>query len=88
MPEAGKKGAGPQEENRTLKEEVKTLTEELNTTKKGAERGRSLTVINVPPVRVKPCSVSAGGRRSLKLHRHVQEEEQLDQSSADKPLLE
>lgn len=42
MPEAGKKGAGPQEENRTLKEEVKTLTEELNTTKKGEEGGAEL----------------------------------------------
>lgn len=34
-PGAGKKGAGPQEENRALKEEVKTLTEQLNVTKKG-----------------------------------------------------
>lgn len=37
MPEAGKKGVGPQEENKTLKEEVKTLKEELDTTKKGKE---------------------------------------------------
>lgn len=37
LPEAGKKGAGPQEENRSLKEEVKTLKEELDTTKKGEE---------------------------------------------------
>lgn len=35
LPEAGKKGAGPQEENKALKEEVKTLKEELDTTKKG-----------------------------------------------------
>lgn len=37
VPEAGKKRAGPQEENRTLKEEVKTLKEELDATKKGEE---------------------------------------------------
>lgn len=39
LPEAGKKGAGPQEENRSLKEEVKTLKDELDTTKKGEEGG-------------------------------------------------
>lgn len=37
MPEPGKKGAGPQEENKILKGEVKTLKEELDTTKKGEE---------------------------------------------------
>lgn len=37
VPEAGKKGAGPQEENKNLKEEVKTLKEELEKTKKGEE---------------------------------------------------
>lgn len=37
LPEARKKGAGPQEENRSLKEELKTLKEELDTTKKGEE---------------------------------------------------
>lgn len=35
VPEGGKKGAGPQEENKVLKEEMKTLKEELETTKKG-----------------------------------------------------
>lgn len=35
MPEAGKKGPGPQEENKTLKEELKNLKEELEATKKG-----------------------------------------------------
>ncbi|KAI3357914.1 hypothetical protein L3Q82_016300, partial [Scortum barcoo] len=34
VPEAGKKGAGPQEENRSLKEEVKSLKEDLETSKK------------------------------------------------------
>lgn len=37
VPESGKKGPGPQEENKTLKAEVKTLKEELETTKKGEE---------------------------------------------------
>lgn len=37
VPEPGKKGAGPQEENKILKGEVKTLKEELDTTKKGEE---------------------------------------------------
>lgn len=37
LPEAGKKGPGPQEENKTLKEEVKTLKEQLDTNKKGEE---------------------------------------------------
>lgn len=37
MPEGEKKGAGPQEQNKTLKEEVKTLKEELEATKKGEE---------------------------------------------------
>lgn len=35
LPEAGKKGAGPQEENKSLKEEVKTLKEDLDSSKKG-----------------------------------------------------
>lgn len=35
VPEAGRKGAGPQEENKALKEEVKSLKEELDATKKG-----------------------------------------------------
>lgn len=42
LPEAGKKGAGPQEENKALKEEVKTLKEELDTTKKGEEQKNAL----------------------------------------------
>lgn len=37
LPDARKKGPGPQEENKTLKEEVKTLKEELDTNKKGEE---------------------------------------------------
>lgn len=37
LPEAGKKGAGPQEENKSLKEEVKALKEDLDSTKKGEE---------------------------------------------------
>lgn len=37
MPEDGKKGPGPQEENKTLKAEVKSLKEELETTKKGED---------------------------------------------------
>lgn len=41
VPEAGKKGAGPQEENKTLKEEVKTLKEELDAAKKGENPVRS-----------------------------------------------
>ncbi|KAJ4922914.1 hypothetical protein JOQ06_022587, partial [Pogonophryne albipinna] len=39
LPEVGKKGAGPVEENKNLKEEVKTLKEELDNNKKGG-RGR------------------------------------------------
>lgn len=80
MPEAGKKGgAGPQEENRTLKEEVKTLTEELNTTKKGEERGEELNSHERPS-----CVCEALlAVWSLKLHPHVQEEEQ-----QVKPLLD
>lgn len=35
VPETGKKGAGPQEENKTLKEEVKTMKEDLDSTRKG-----------------------------------------------------
>lgn len=38
LPEAGKKGAGPQEENKSLKEEVKTLKEDLDSTKTGEEQ--------------------------------------------------
>lgn len=38
LPEAGKKGAGPQEENKTLKEEVKTLKEDLDSSRKGEEQ--------------------------------------------------
>lgn len=37
VPEGGKKGAGPQEENKSLKEEVKTLREDLDSTRKGEE---------------------------------------------------
>lgn len=50
LPEAGKKGAGPQEENKSLKEEVKTLNEELDTTKKGEEPD-GLGGVLVPPAR-------------------------------------
>lgn len=57
LPEAGKKGAGPQEENKALKEEVKTLKEELDTTKKGEEQkecfslppGNLVGGVSVPP---------------------------------------
>ncbi|KAF3861044.1 hypothetical protein F7725_001299 [Dissostichus mawsoni] len=38
LPEVGKKGAGPVEENKNLKEEVKTLKEELDNNKKGNKR--------------------------------------------------
>eukprot|EP00066_Takifugu_rubripes_P030889 XP_011620155.1 PREDICTED: B-cell receptor-associated protein 31 [Takifugu rubripes] len=41
LPEAGKKGAGPQEENKALKEEVKTLKEALDTTKKALQKSDS-----------------------------------------------
>ncbi|XP_031149009.1 B-cell receptor-associated protein 31 [Sander lucioperca] len=41
VPEDGKKGAGPQEENKTLKEEVKTLKEELDATKKALQKSDS-----------------------------------------------
>ena len=46
LPEAGKKGAGPVEENKNLKEEVKTLKEELDNNKKGEEEedGRKRSV--------------------------------------------
>ncbi|XP_068603803.1 B-cell receptor-associated protein 31 [Brachionichthys hirsutus] len=38
VPEAGRKGAGPHEENKTLKEEVKTLKGELDTTKTALQK--------------------------------------------------
>uniref|UniRef100_A0A3B4EZT2 Endoplasmic reticulum transmembrane protein n=1 Tax=Pundamilia nyererei TaxID=303518 RepID=A0A3B4EZT2_9CICH len=38
LQEAGKKGPGPQEENKTLKEEVKSLKEELEATKKALQK--------------------------------------------------
>ncbi|CAB1430748.1 unnamed protein product [Pleuronectes platessa] len=41
VPEAGKKGAGPQEENKNLKEEVKTLKEERDATKKALQKSDS-----------------------------------------------
>nr|XP_020470654.1 B-cell receptor-associated protein 31 [Monopterus albus] len=41
VPEAGNKGAGPQEENQNLKAEVKTLKEELDTTKKALQKSES-----------------------------------------------
>uniref|UniRef100_A0A3B3HU57 Endoplasmic reticulum transmembrane protein n=2 Tax=Oryzias latipes TaxID=8090 RepID=A0A3B3HU57_ORYLA len=41
VPEGGKKGAGPQEENKVLKGELKTLTEELETTKKALHKSDS-----------------------------------------------
>lgn len=39
IPEVGKKITGPQEENKNLKEEVKTLKAELDNTKKGKGGG-------------------------------------------------
>uniref|UniRef100_UPI0037E937F9 B-cell receptor-associated protein 31 n=1 Tax=Semicossyphus pulcher TaxID=241346 RepID=UPI0037E937F9 len=41
VPEGGKRGAGPQEENKNLKEEVKTLKEELDTSKKALQKSDS-----------------------------------------------
>ncbi|XP_034534508.1 B-cell receptor-associated protein 31 [Notolabrus celidotus] len=41
VPEGGKKGAGPQEENKNLKEEVKTLKVELDSSKKALQKSDS-----------------------------------------------
>lgn len=46
VPEGGKKGMGPQEENKNLKEEVKTLKEELDSSKKGEVREQTNLSVN------------------------------------------
>lgn len=58
VPEGGKKGAGPQEENKVLKGELKTLTEELETTKKGEDNQRTegWEGLGLKPCRDRICS--------------------------------